>query len=258
MPISTADQMAMPTDDQMKQFIESMNFQIKVEKHTGPKRTSYNIVLYFEPFKGRYLNYMRRWVAKYTKALIADKNNMARYRGRQKGPGGRGIYIGLKYRPPGHDRLYNYYKKHNISGDHWNWRRAIRLDRNGMHIYSTIIGDRYREHWKFHGRTKRMYERYDNKNNDGKIYHVNIRTGIKQDAIHCYEWMYPLTYEEAQRGYKVLQQNCLPFDSNGILDTNRYAGLIGCIMFNDWYRLSNNYLYGKYLHDKINQQPWID
>lgn len=50
------------TDEEMHRYLESMNFRIAWEDHVSKNRnTLHNIVLYFDPFPLKYLNYVRRF-----------------------------------------------------------------------------------------------------------------------------------------------------------------------------------------------------
>ena len=57
----------MCTDDEMHSYLENMNFTIKVEQ-SHSKKAEWNLVLYFDPFPQKYLNYILRWEAK--KSLV--------------------------------------------------------------------------------------------------------------------------------------------------------------------------------------------
>lgn len=46
---------ALPTEEEMEAFINNQDITLKIDKHNG----RYNLVCYFTPFKGKYLNYIR-------------------------------------------------------------------------------------------------------------------------------------------------------------------------------------------------------
>lgn len=90
------------TDEEMGEFLANMNFQIKVETRqvTEDKqaRTVHNIVLYFTPFEGKYLNYVKRyWPHKYSTVDI--RTDVGMWPSPKKvGYGGRAIYLGISMR----------------------------------------------------------------------------------------------------------------------------------------------------------------
>ena len=50
---------ALPTEQELRDFFANLNMHLAVEDHQGPKGTQKNLVLYFTPFRGKYLNYIR-------------------------------------------------------------------------------------------------------------------------------------------------------------------------------------------------------
>ena len=50
---------ALPTEQELRDFFANLNMHLAVEDHQGPSGTQKNLVLYFTPFRGKYLNYIR-------------------------------------------------------------------------------------------------------------------------------------------------------------------------------------------------------
>ena len=51
---------ALPTEQELKDFFANLNLHLAVEDHKGPSgAVQKNLVLYFTPFRGKYLNYVR-------------------------------------------------------------------------------------------------------------------------------------------------------------------------------------------------------
>lgn len=110
------------TEEEMQTFLENMEFEIKREEReinsntpTG-KENVVNLVLYFTPFEGKYLNYIRRWSTNlygmtkkrnryYITVTEADRlyyeydipDGYSVYNVRPYGPGGHCIYMGISF-----------------------------------------------------------------------------------------------------------------------------------------------------------------
>lgn len=50
---------ALPTEQELKDFFANLNMYLAIEDHVGPKGTQKNLVCYFTPFTGKFLNYVR-------------------------------------------------------------------------------------------------------------------------------------------------------------------------------------------------------
>ena len=51
---------ALPTEQELKDFFANLNMHLAVEDHVGMSGgRQKNLVLYFKPFRGKYLNYIR-------------------------------------------------------------------------------------------------------------------------------------------------------------------------------------------------------
>lgn len=51
---------ALPTEQELKDFFANLNMHLAVEDHQGTSgNVQKNLVLYFTPFRGKYLNYVR-------------------------------------------------------------------------------------------------------------------------------------------------------------------------------------------------------
>lgn len=104
------------TDEEMQTFLANMKFEIKREereindKHeTSGKKKIVNLVLYFTPFEGKYLNYVRRFSTRghgvsNTRYLYTSPDNKLYYNyaqgqaghiTRPKGPGSRCLHFGI-------------------------------------------------------------------------------------------------------------------------------------------------------------------
>ena len=89
----------------MGNFLTNMDFQIKVESRQvkdratqGGYRTVHNLVLYFTPFEGKYLNYVKRyWPHNYSTTDIRTLDGMVPSP-KKVGYGGRAIYLGIAMR----------------------------------------------------------------------------------------------------------------------------------------------------------------
>lgn len=111
------------TDEEMQTFLENMKFEIKREEReindkneTSGKKKIVNLVLYFTPFEGKYLNYIRRWSTNlygmtkkrnhyYITYNEADRlyynynipDGYSVYNVRPYGPGGHCIHMGISF-----------------------------------------------------------------------------------------------------------------------------------------------------------------
>lgn len=50
---------ALPTEQELKDFFANLDMHLAIEDHVGPASTSKNLVCYFTPFRGKFLNYVR-------------------------------------------------------------------------------------------------------------------------------------------------------------------------------------------------------
>lgn len=51
---------ALPTSQELKNFFSTMECHLQIDEHIGPTgQTTKNLVLYFTPFRGKFLNYVR-------------------------------------------------------------------------------------------------------------------------------------------------------------------------------------------------------
>ena len=50
---------ALPTEQELRDFFTNLNMHLAVEDHQGPKGMQKNLVCYFTPFRGKFLNYIR-------------------------------------------------------------------------------------------------------------------------------------------------------------------------------------------------------
>lgn len=207
------DNRGMATDEEMKEFLSSMSFEIRMEKRPlkgDPTKYSKNLVLYFTPFTGKYYNYVKRY-----------ENHQ------KKGLGGRTIYMGIALRRGKKNggkfklRLPWLFRKH----DKCYYEQDP--DNPSRHIGYPHSPDEwkkrgfYRQQWVFPIRTgqkvrlkKRNYNRYSGC--DMNYYYV----GREQSHRHKHKqfvrraFCFCLTPTEARRGFKVIP------DIDGYLSTN--------------------------------------
>lgn len=248
----------MCTDDEMHDYLHSMNFTVKIEHHQGPKESQYNLVLYFDPFPQKYLNYMLRWEAKKsyvwkTVEHSSDNDHSSDWTekwkfARRKGPYGRGIYMGLKFMNNtnfgiGENRAnYAGMKLHNWLTDGYQREKIL----NHYH-------DKKRK-WTFMGNNAADYqvEGYYQRSPCCKFYSEH-RYGNPRTSFNYYKYFTPLTYREAARGYKVFPQNYLQhlikIEADGP-KLMRRKGLVGCWLFMNQQWLTSNCYMGRYFHEK--------
>ena len=188
------------TAEEMHQFLSTMQFDIRYEKHTSKAgNVSNNIVLYFTPFKGKYLNYIKRY--------CPQKRSS-----KSKGPGGNVIYLGLMFRNISKSQL-NFDRLHKP----WYFRKKKKLqftlgyasheeavEGKFQHWNATITDTATRTNWRWvcpvcHKRssnkfidTYNWFEYNDNKAPSHSSYVYMRRL-----------FLLPLTLTEAARGYKV-------------------------------------------------------
>ena len=246
----------MCTDEEMMAYLQNMNFIIKLEQHQGPKRTQWNLVLYFDPFPQKYLNYMLRWEAKKSyvwKTVEHSKDNehptdwTEEWKfARRKGPYGRGIYMGLKFMNNTNFRgsnIKNYagMKLHNWKKDGYNRDKILK---------------RYQakeRHWTFMGNNAANCLLGPFQYSPCCRFYAGTRHGNPRTSFNYYKYFTPLTYREAARGYKVLPANYLQYLINnrgGSPKLMRRKGLVGCWLFWNSQQLTTNCYMGRYFHEK--------
>ena len=237
------------SDNEMKDFLKTIDFTVKLEKHISKKgKTQYNVVFYFTPFTGKYLNYMRRWEAR---TIIIDS------KGYRKGPNSRGLYIGLKWRPyevPSNKRYIQnpirqgykkYYKtpyelKKESTSNYWRW-----------HFRGTNTSK-----YKYYSQSNRktMYSATSEYYRDGRF------KSASRTAFNYYKDFYPLLATDAQKGYKIIplpdlitvvgdkfQMDPNQPDRRGFI--GHMTGLNGIL---ECY--TSNFYWGKYLYEKQNTE----
>ena len=271
----TNENRGMCTDEEMHNYLQNMNFTIKLEHHQGPKKSQWNLVLYFDPFPQKYLNYMSRWEAKKTlvwKTVEHDQDEKhdddwieEKQFAYRKGPYGRGIYMGIKLQIHANFRdIDNYpeqlpFKLHNWLRDGYD-REIIKTRFHSKKRWWTFYGTNASQFTVSHNQSETKFilpcnRLYDGSGGPKPSY--NPRT-----SFNYYKFITPLSYREAARGYKVLPSNMLTYilkDVNGKPRLIRREGVIGCVIHYSQTRLSNNFLYGKDLHNKqnIRDTGWV-
>ena len=151
------------------------------------------------------------------------------------------------------------FKLHNWLRDGYN-REAIKIRFHSKKRWWTFYGTNapqltltYNEgETKYISPSNRLYD-----GSGGPKPSYNPRT-----SFNYYKFITPLSYREAARGYKVLPSNMLTYilkDVRGEPFLMRREGVIGCVIHYSQTRLSNNFLYGKYLHNKQNTRNigWV-
>lgn len=176
------------TREEMKDFLSSINIQIRYEK--GKEDKHHNLVVYFTPFPEKYINYIK-------------KNNPSynHFNGK-KDYGNSTIYVGLciRRRGAGHNMRYRF-------------RKTTYLRRPNNMIKNAIQGE-------YEGQ-KIEYYRYNMKKSDKWIFPVSYKDvcmGLRYKFMSptyslgyktkFYKYMrrvflLPLTPTEAARGYKI-------------------------------------------------------
>lgn len=233
---------AMATDEEMAEFIKNMDFTIKLEVHQGPHGPAPHIVLYFTPFTGKYANYVKRWEAK---PFIVNNNGDYRTR---RGPGGRSIYLGLA----------------------WHVERRVGLNshtvfphygREGYPNKEFVIRtSNERCKWRLRGaNSARVQYICDGENKISSAGRCYKGSGVpasifsNRTAWNFFKDIYPLSYGEALKGYKVLFKlpDLITWDLNNgtgypwSCSYNR-KGFIGAIIHDNVTYLSSNYYYGQH------------
>lgn len=265
---SANENRGMCTDKEMYNYLLNMNFTIKLEQHQGPQKIQWNLVLYFDPFPQKYLNYMLRWEAKKTyvwKTVEHDPDDKhptdwtEEWKfARRKGPYGRGIYMGLKFQNHANFRYVDS-NSEDVPFKLHNWLR----DGYDRELIKRRFHSKTRW-WTFYG-TNAPQMRVLNLNQDfshiipsNRLYNGKLSPTPSYNprtSFNYYKFITPLSYREAARGYKVLPANMLTYilkNKNGKPHLMRRDGVIGCVIWKGYTKLTNNFLYGENLHNKKN------
>lgn len=245
----TLEDRGIATIEEMNNFFANMDFTIKVERHQGPKAVQWNIVLYFTPLTGKYLNYIARW----------EPTNY------QKGPGGKVPYMALKFWLKKKGRV-----KQTENGQPRGYFRPRHSKQYGLprpieafNIEDSDITSNPRLQytgWHFHrGMQQSKYDTGEKlKYSDNFACYITKTQILKHRGIKRYEWCFPITYKEAVRGYKIFN---IPRVYNEEDDNTRkfnfnhcnWVAVKGVVIYDLLEYDTSNFLAGKklYNHNKI-------
>lgn len=198
-----SDNRAIATRQEMEEFFNSMQFEIRYEEHISKAgNKSNNIVLYFTPFTGKYLNYVK----KYTRQKVNNK---------RFGPGSDAIYLGLcsrKLTSAGLEfkhlhRPWYFRKKNKLrwelgtrkeipsSPEHWNGIIERSMDEpNYRWVFPVGFRGAVHRKWAQKEETRNMVDRF--------YFHPTSRFWCSYVYMRRL-FLLPLTLTEAARGYKV-------------------------------------------------------
>lgn len=226
------------TQEEMQTFLENMKFEIKREEReindhneTSGKKKIVNLVLYFTPFEGKYLNYIRRWstnlygINKVRNRYYRDNtvNNRLYYQYdiddersqfnvRRYGPGGHCIHMGIS--------IYNLSASRYIFGrlrQPLLFRTDVDItpdDSNPKKLYKTFKGHKGKENYQSGTHQYWTYPRLSSgllRNTTTQDYvcrKYTIGGWVNNTGNPCQQYIRrglirPLTPQEAARGYMV-------------------------------------------------------
>lgn len=226
------------TEEEMQTFLENMKFEIKREEReindqneTSGKKKIVNLVLYFTPFEGKYLNYIRRWstnlygINKVRNRYYWDNaaNNRLYYQYhindersqfnvRRYGPGGHCIHMGIS--------IYNLSAVRYAFGrlrQPLLFRTDVDItpdDGNPKKLYKTFKGHKDKENYKSGTHQYWTYPRLSSgllRDRTTTNYVCRKYTGggwVNNQGNPCQQYIRrglirPLTPQEAARGYMV-------------------------------------------------------
>lgn len=230
------------TKEEMKDFLSSIDIQIRYEKGAGGNH--HNFVVYFTPFPEKYINYLK-------------KNNPSHnhFNGK-KDYGNSTIYVGLCIRRRGGDRIPGDWTKKTYIRKLNNMNKITYQNTSGPSGYEVIV-NYYRYHVKQRSLNQWIFPITYNSRHM-QPYHGTcckpMCASYNPNGSHKYykyvrrAFLLPLTPTEAARGYKIF------FDVfNGLRPLPNNDGVCGYILGNGIY-YSSNCLRGRITYNSVSEK----